>query len=255
MSGTCGFAGDQKLVSVVSSIELTMNHRTIVLLFILAALAPVSAVQAQGRGFDSSTLRLQAKADNLYRKGHWERAHFIYVNELAAKGDKYSQYMAGYMVLHGKGVERDNIEASAWYRLAAERDGPEFVAIRDQILEAMSEEDRQASDALFLELRQRYSDLVLMLDEIEEEREAMNEKPTGSRLSGGPSSITVIDPQTGDTIARSDYLRRLEKRMQVRLDYLAGKLGSEPLEADMSDREFSELRNRVAAYLQVVNDR
>ena len=232
-----------------------MNHRIIVVLFVLLALAPVSGVQAQGRGFDTSTLRLQAKADNLYRKGHWERAHFIYVNELAAKGDKYSQYMAGYMVLHGKGVERDKIEASAWYRLAAERDSPEFVAIRDQILESMSEEDRQASDAVFLELRQRYSDLVLMLDDIEEEREAMNETPTGSRLSGGPSSITIIDPQTGDTITRSEYLRRLEKRMQVRLDYLADKLGSEPLEADMSDKEFSELRDSVAAYLQVVNDR
>lgn len=232
-----------------------MNHRIIFALSILLALAPVAAVQAQGRGFDAPTLRLQAKADNLYRKGHWERAHFIYVNELAAKGDKYSQYMAGYMVLHGKGVERDRIEASAWYRLAAERDGPEFVAIRDQLLESMSEEDREASDAMFVELRQRYSDLVLMLDEIEEEREVMNEKPTGSRLSGSPSSITVIDPQTGDTIARSEYLRRLQKRMQVRLDYLAGKIGGEPPEADMSDDEFVEFRDRVAAYLRVVNDR
>ncbi len=232
-----------------------MNHRTIVVLLILLLFAPVSAVQAQGRGFDASTLRLQAKADNLYRKGHWERAHFIYVNELAAKGDKYSQYMAGYMVLHGKGVERDVVEASAWYRLAAERGAPEFVAIRDQLLESMSEEDRLASDAIFVELRQRYSDLVLMLDDLEEEREALNETPTGSRLSGGTSSITVIDPQTGDTIARSEYLRRLEKRMQVRLDYLAGKIGGEPPEADMSDEEFGELRDRVAAHLQVVKDR
>lgn len=232
-----------------------MNYRNIVVLFILLVFAPISIVAAQGRGFDSPTLRLQAKADNLYRKGHWERAHFIYVNELAAEGDKYSQYMAGYMCLHGKGVERDKIRASAWYRLAAERDGPEFVALRDQLLESMSDEDRLASDAIFLELRQRYSDLMLMLDDIEEEREAMNEKPTGSRLSGGPSSITIIDPQTGDTIARSEYLRRLEKRMQVRLDYLADKLGAEPLEADMSDREFSALRDRVVAYMQVVNDR
>ena len=231
-----------------------MNHKHILLL-ILLALAPVSVTQAQGRGFDSSTLRLQAKADNLYRQGHWERAHFIYVNELAAKGDKYSQYMAGYMCLHGKGVERDKIQASAWYRLAAEREGPEFVAMRDQLLESMSEEDKLASDAIFVDLRQRYSDLVLMLDDLEEEREAMNETPTGSRLSGGPSSITVIDPKTGDTIARSEYLRRLEKRMQVRLDYVADKLDSEPLEPDMSDQDFGALRERVMAYLQVVNDR
>jgi hypothetical protein len=232
-----------------------MNQKYIIVLSVLLALAPASMTLAQGRGFDAPTLRLQAKADNLYRKGHWERAHFIYVNELAAAGDKYSQYMAGYMCQHGKGVERDKIRASAWYRLAAERDVPEFVAMRDQLLESMSEVERQASDAIFLQLRQKYSDLVLMLDSLEDERDAMNEKPTGSRLSASASSITVIDPQSGDMVARSENMRRLEKRMQARLDYLADKIGSETLDADMTDQEFGDLRQRVVAYLQVVNDR
>jgi hypothetical protein len=127
--------------------------------------------------------------------------------------------------------------------------------MRDQTLESMSEEERLASDAIFVDLRQRYSDLVLMLEDIEEGREAMNETPTGSRLSGSSSSITVIDPATGDTISRSEYLRRLEKRMQARLDYLAEKLGGKTLEADMTNRDFGELQERVSAYLQVVNDR
>ena len=205
-----------------------MYYRYFIALFVVLALAPVSVTQAQGRGFDAPTLRLQAKADNLYRKGHWERAHFIYVNELAAGGDKYSQYMAGYMCMHGKGVERDKIRAAAWYRLAAERDGPEFVAIRDQTLESMTEEEKLASDAIYVELRQRYSDLILMLDDIEEERDEMNARPTGSRLSSSSSAITFVDPVTGDTISRSEYLRRLEKRIQAKLDYLAGKLGVAP---------------------------
>ena len=232
-----------------------MKHKTIAVLFVLLALAPISATHAQGSGFDSATLRLQAKADNLYRKGHWERAHFIYVNELAARGDKYSQYMAGYMCLHGKGVERDKIRASAWFRLAAERDGQEFVAVRDQILESMSDEEKQASDKLFVDLRQRYSDLVLLLDEIAEDRAAMNEKPTGSRLAGSASAITVVDPRTGDRLPRSEYMRRLDKRVQTQLDYLTEKVGGERLEADMSEAEFAELRERVGTYLLVVNDR
>ena len=94
-----------------------------------------------------------------------------------------------------------------------------------------------------------------MLDSLEDERDAMNEKPTGSRLSASASSITVIDPQSGDMVARSEYMRRLEKRMQARLDYLADKIGSETLDADMTDQEFGDLRQRVVAYLQVVNDR
>lgn len=232
-----------------------MNYRYIVALLVFVALAPISVTHAQGRGFDSATLRLQAKADNLYRKGHWERAHFIYVNELAARGDKYSQYMAGYMCLHGKGVERDKIRASAWFRLAAERDGQEFVAVRDQILESMSEEEKQASDAIFVDLRRRYSDLVLLLDDIVEDREARNAKPTGSRLTGSASSITVVDPKTGDAMPRSEYLRRLDTRVQAQLDFLADKVGGERLDADMTEDEFAELRERVDAYLLVVNDR
>ena len=241
-----------------SSIELSLNHKYLILPFVLTsllALAPVTAAQAQGKGFDTSTLRLQTKAEELYRNGHWERAHFIYVNELAAIGDKYSQYMAGYMCLHGKGVPRDKVKASAWYRLAAERGGADFVAVRDQVLESLSEEDRLASDAVFVELRMRYSDLVLMLDDLGRVREALNAAPTGSRLPGGSSPVTVVDPQTGRAIARGEYVRRLEKNMQAQLDYIAEKLGTEPLDPNMTDPEFDELRESVMAYLRVINDR
>lgn len=232
-----------------------MNQRYLFILLTLLVVLPVSVTQAQSRGFDAPTLRLQAKADDLYRKGHWERAHFIYVNELAAEGDKYSQYMAGYMSLHGKGVDRDKVKASAWYRLAAERGAPEYVAIRDQLLESMSDEDKQASDKLFVDLRQRYSDLILMLGDIEKQRQSINTSPTGSLLPSGSSAITVIDPHTGDTITRSQYVRRVEKRMQAKLDYITEKIGAESVESDMSDRQFRELRKMVRAYLDVVNDR
>ena len=234
-----------------------MNYRYLIVLSVVLALVPISAIQAQERDVDTPLLRLQAKAEDLYRKGHWERAHFIYVNELAAKGDKYSQYMAGYMFMHGKGVKRDKIRASAWYRLAAEGDAPEFVELREQTLESMSEEEKLASDAIFLELRQRYSDLKLVLNNIADVREEIYDKPTGSRLAraGGSSSITIVDPHTGVVVTHSEYVRRLEKLMQERLDYIAEVIGDEPLEADMSDQEFGELRGRVVAYLQTVNDR
>lgn len=244
-------------VSVASSIELTLNYRCLIVLSVVLALAPVSTTKAQEKQLDTPLLSLQAKAEDLYRKGHWERAYFIYVNELAAKGDKYSQYMAGYMCMHGKGVKRDKIRASAWYRLAAERDAPDFVELRDKTLAAMSEEERLASDAIFLELRQRYSDLQLILDDVAEVRDEIYEPPTGSRLArtSGSSSVSIIDPHTGIMIKRSEYVRRVEKLMQGRLDYIAEVIGDESLHADMSDRDFDELRERVVAYLQTVNDR
>jgi len=207
------------------------------------------------RATDAPLLRLHEQAEELYRTGHWQRAYFIYVNELAAVGDKYAQYMAGYMCLNGKGMPRDEVRASAWYRLAAERGAPEFVEVRDQLLESMSEADREASDAAFLALRKQYSDIVLALGHLRDERELLNETPTGSRLSGNSQSITIIDPHTGVTITRSEYLGRLEDRMRLRLDFITDTLQTEALEPDMSDREFAALVDRVDQYLQVVNDR
>jgi hypothetical protein len=232
-----------------------LNFRIPLLLILLLPCLAVAASLGETRASDSPTLRLHEKAEDLYRNGHWQRAYFIYVNELAAIGDKYAQYMAGYMWLNGKGVPQDPVKASAWYRLAAERDSPEFVEVRDQLLESMSEADRQASDEAFIALRQEYSDLVLALGHAREERELLNTRPTGSRLSGNSSSITIIDPRSGLTITRSEYVGRLESRIRLRLDFVARTLGIEPVEPDMSDREFEALVAKVDAYLQVINDR
>lgn len=229
--------------------------------FVLLALLAFSVMaHAQGlgeqtRAFTGTTLRLQDKADTLYRDGHWERAYFIYVNELAAVGDKYAQYMAGYMSLTGRGVPRDAIRASAWYRLAAERNGREFVEVRDKLLESMSEADRLASDAAFIALRKEYGDLVLALAVLEKDREQYNESPTGSRLSGNTSPVTVMDPRTGITITRTEYLERVEKRMEIRLNFIAARLDIKPPDVDMSDRAFGELKVQVADYLNVIDDR
>jgi hypothetical protein len=223
-------------------------------MLLLPALAGAASL-GETRASDSPMLRLHEKAEDLYRNGHLKRAYFIYVNELAAVGDKYAQYMAGYMWLNGKGVPRDEVKASAWYRLAAERGSPEFVEVRDQLLESMSEADREASDAAFIALRQEYSDIVLALGIAREERKLLDTKSTGSRLSSNSSPVTIIDPRTGVTMMRSHYFGRVESRIRLRLDFITRTLDIEPVEPDLSDREFEALAAKVDAYLQVVNDR
>jgi hypothetical protein len=225
-------------------------------LLVLAGFPVWAEGQGEMRAFDAPTLRMQAKAEELYRAGHWERAYFIYVNELVVVGDKYAQYMAGYMWLNGKGVPRDPVRASAWYRIAAERGSPEFVDVRDELLESMSEEQLLESDQHYIELRQKYSDLVVALRLLREEREALNENTTGSRLSGGQSNtVTIFNPRTGIAMSRSEYTRRMQARMKVRLDAITREIGMDEVEADMSDRAFNELVARVDEYLQVIDDR
>jgi hypothetical protein len=233
-----------------------LNSRFFLLFLLLLVGLPVLAQdEDEARTFDAPTLRMQDKADELYRAGHWERAYFIYVNELAAVGDKYAQYMAGYMWLNGKGVPRDAARASAWYRIAAERGSSEFIAVRDELLESLSEEQLLESDQHYIALRQTYSDLVVTLDILRRERATLNQGATGSRLSGGASPVTIISPRTGMTISRAVYVRRLEARMQLRLDAITETIGIDQVKADMSDREFNQLVARVEEYLQLIDDR
>lgn len=204
---------------------------------------------------DSRTLSVQNKVDELFEDGKFERAYFIYRNELAPVGDKYAQYMVGYMYLMGMGVEEDEVHASAWYRLAAERGYPEFVAVRNQVLESLDEEELRLSDRTYVQLRQKYSDVVLMMRLLRREYDDQTNHVTGSRLSGRSGSVTILDPNTGVGMSRDNYYRKYEARLQLRLDYVTERLGIDRLTPDVDNRTLSELQDQVEQFVAVVDDR
>lgn len=235
-----------------------MNFRLTISVFLLLlqpAVAFAQSTEFRDENFSSHTVRVQQKAEDLYMQGHWERAHFIFVNELARIGDKYAQYMAGYMYLNGQGVERDYVAGSAWYRLAAERGAPEFRAVRDQLLESLSPDQLTRSDELYVDLRKQYGDLVITLGVLSDERSSLRDDMTGSRLGGGASPVTVIVPRSGTAMTREEYLSRSSVQMQMRLDFIAEKLGIERVRANISQRQFDELEARVYEYLEIIDDR
>ena len=204
---------------------------------------------------DPKTQRIQTKVESLYVQGDYQRAHFIYMNELAPVGDKYAQYMVGYMYLMGQGVEEDAVLASAWYRLAAERGAAEFEAVRDKLLAGFDESQLERSDALYLDLRGRHGDVLLVMKEYERELEQYRSSGTGSRLPGPIGPATIVDPRTGVSVSRDVYKSRVMARLQSYLDYIAQKLSIETPEGELSDAEIAALRDRIRAYLSVVNDR
>lgn len=141
----------------------------LVLCFSIPGTAPARSNNGISAGVpDSRVLNLHAKVDELFERGETGRAYFIYRNELVPLGDKYAQYMVGYMHLTGLATSRDRVAASAWYRLAAERGTPEFVALRDRLLAELTDEQRHASDSLYTELRREYCDLAILLASIKQ---------------------------------------------------------------------------------------
>lgn len=206
------------------------------------------------REVGSHILRIQDKAESLYERGDYRRAHIIYSDELARLGDKYAQYMAGYMYLMGQGVMEDPVMASGWYRLAAERDAPEFAKVRDQLLRSFDAEQRRRSDALYIELRKEYSDLALIMRLLEQDLEEMEEGTSGSRVSGRGSSAVIVYPRSGMSVPADQHADRIIRSAQARLNFLVEELEIEPLELNMSHEELNGLRARVNEQLATIDD-
>ena len=235
-----------------------MNSRFAIWIFLL--LLQSATVMAQradydGANFTSHTVRIQAKAESLYLEGHWQRARFIFEHELAPIGDKYAQYMVGYMYLNGQSVPRNPVMASAWYRVAAERGIPEFAAVRDQLLDSLSPDELAQSDARYVELRKEYSDLVVTLNLVSKERRLRRAETTGSRLGGGASPVTVIMPRNGMAMTREEFLSRGDEKIEVWLNYITRELGIDSVRANLTDKEFDDLAAKIDEYLEIIDDR
>lgn len=237
--------------------ELIKSH-TLVLAVLLYLAAPGAIAQGvgpfPGSAVDSQTMKIQTRVEELFEAGEYSRALSIYRNDLAPIGDKYAQYMVGYMYLTGTGVEEDPVVASAWYRLAAERSYKEFLNERDNILNAFSDVDLLASDRMYLQLRQQYSDVVLILDLIKDDLDAMSAR-TGSRLSGGGSSVTIVDPRGGSSVSGDQYYRQVRRRIEARLNFMAKQLKNPDLDTDPDDVNISELERIVTDYVSRIEDR
>ncbi len=235
-----------------------MNSRFAIWIFLL--LLQSATVMAQradydGASFTSHTVRIQAKAESLYLEGHWQRARFIFEHELAPIGDKYAQYMVGYMYLNGQSVPRNPVMASAWYRVAAERGIPEFAAVRDQLLDSLSPDELAQSDARYVELRKEYSDLVVTLNLVSKERRLRRAETTGSRLGGGASPVTVIMPRNGMAMTREEFLSRGDEKIEVWLNFITRELGIDSVRANLTDKEFDDLAAKIDEYLEIIDDR
>ncbi len=208
-----------------------------------------------GISLESRTIRNQAKVEELFERHEYVRAHFIYRNELALIGDKYAQYMVGFMYLTSKGVQEDAVMASAWYRLAAERQAPEFVVARNRLMTAFDAVDAGRSDEAYLGLRLQYSDLVLLLGLVRKDLAKLNETMTGSRLSVRSRPLAIINPRLGHVVSGDHYFRQIRKRLQLRLDFITDRLDVDKVDTDLDADELSALQQQVMRYLQTVDNR
>lgn len=192
-----------------------------------------------GATVDQRTLMAQRRVDDIYDKGDYDRALLIYEKELAPIGDKYAQYMVGYMHLAGKSVPVSQPDALAWYRLAAERGDPMLVRARDNLHQAMSAEEVEESNRIFAKLWREIGDNRLLLDLIREDLDVLKER-TGSRIPGAYSGrLTIINVQNGR--GSDEYYENLRKRVDKRLEYLDSNVEIHDVDIEEENDADSEL--------------
>jgi TPR repeat protein len=193
--------------------------------------------QFPGAPTDSRTLRIQERVEGVFSSGDYARALLIYEKELAPLGDKYAQYMVGFMHLNGKGVEADPAEALAWYRLAAERGEESFIKARDALHGTLGPGELERSDERFATIWQRYSDRKLILDLISRDL-AFLRRGSGSAIGvDADTTISIVAGYAGNETSDS-YYRRVRERLTERLRYLRSTQDAE--EAGIDDPEVME---------------
>jgi TPR repeat protein len=191
-----------------------LSQRFVLSALLLAlSMAAVSQENFLGEAANRAILELQDKADSAFAKGDYGQALEVYQKELAPLGDKYSQYMVGYMYLAGKGVQEDAILASAWYRLAAQRETEQYVRIRDSLLALCNDEQRSRSDQLYTSLRREMGDLILVAQLVESDllvlRRGRSSVLQGTTVrSMSRQSIDAMDAAAERINARVEMLNR-----------------------------------------------
>lgn len=213
---------------------------------------PAAAQRSSGLSADlpdSQTMAVQEKVDQLFDAGEYERAFFIYRNELAPLGDKYAQYMVGYMYQDGLGIDEDPVSAAAWYQLAAERGTREFVVVRDRYMHVMDPAAATQSRELYRELRLKYSDLAVLLSSIKRNVKDLQGR-TGSRVRSQSSPVTVIESRTSRFTTGSDYYGNIREELEARVGLLKEIGDFQDIETDADRINIHDLERRVVQLIE-----
>ena len=220
----------------------------LVLLVVLSAtsLYAIAGDDFLGPAPDRRTLKTQEKVDALFEKGEYERAMFIYHKELAPLGDKYAQYMIGFMYLAEKGVQRDVATASAWFRMAAQREQPMFMRARDDTWRTLSTEQQAQSDQIYIGLRVESGDATLLASLVEIDLQLLR-----SRANPDSLSINLVDRGGTGHQGESDQYDYVVERIEHRMSYLTQFLASDGLILAAERDRFDQFEQQVSEEVKV----
>ena len=204
-----------------------------------------------GESADQRTLKTQEQVDELYASGDFKRALFIYEKELAPRGDKYAQYMVGFMQLNGQGVPPDPARSLAWYRLAAERGNEVLQGARDELAASMTPDEIEASNRIFLQLLQEIGDTKLIMTLIQKDMNTLKGR-TGTHIPGSRVSSPMQIIMPSGMPVDPNYYSNIRRRLEVRLGYLETTVEISDIELESDNDELRQFEEQIKSELAAI---
>ncbi len=155
-------------------------------------------------------------AEQAFAAEDYSSAYQIYLEKLAPRGDKYAQYMIGYMHLNGLGQEPDKVRGTAWLMLAAERNQEQFVEIRDAALQQLNADQRTEAQEEYDNLSVTYGDCKVTRTMLQEERDLLA-PVTGTRLTTNVALPVTRRLKSGAILRAEDraLIREVRKKRKA----------------------------------------
>jgi hypothetical protein len=205
-----------------------------------------------GVSADQRTLATQERVDELYQAGEYKRALFIYEKELAPRGDKYAQYMVGFMHLNGQSVPADKVTALAWYRLSAERGYGILEQARDDLARTMTPEEIEASNTILLELLQEIGDTMLIMKLIRRDMDILKRR-TGTHIPTSNVASPMVTITPSGMPQDPDFYRNVRRRLDARLNYLKTSVVISDLASETEDDRLRRFEEEVKSELAALD--
>ncbi|MEM6639948.1 MAG: SEL1-like repeat protein [Pseudomonadota bacterium] len=168
--------------------------------------------------------RMKKDADQAFERKRYDRAFRMFRYGLAWRGDKYAQYMVGYMKFNGYGQPADPVRGAAWLKLARERgDDRKLNTVFKDAYERLDAQQKARADREFENLKKEYGDRRVLRRLIMADRRTLL-RATGTRTGATDMLPVSVQLPNGQSVPGSVYYGRIKDRMQRRLDYLSGRV-------------------------------
>lgn len=203
---------------------MTPLYRSVSRIFFVGLLSASVSVFAESEhmgtwGYEVD--RVHKQAEQLFESGDYRTSYATY-QRLARVGDRYAMYRMAHAHEAGLGVDKSNVNAWVWAKLAADTKVPVFEQNQARIWQKLSESERAEAKELYKELSHDYSEMAIAY-KAKKYTDKQLKNITGSRVGYVNPMLKIL--RDGSTVRGDEYYGEFKETSSELKEYI-GKMGT-----------------------------